>query len=530
MEIQGYKNLLHLSMNAAIGDLIQIRPRTTGFEASRRSFLENMVAMNDAGDAAPKCVKGESAGNAPVLDDELLEGLSGEGLSNFLNALPDMVCVCVDGNIRYINAAGATILGAPSADDFIGTPFQSLISNEFAFTIEDILRVIADEKEPTSMHFKGLHGERVSLSVCVRSFPLRGLQAFMITGQNLTRQEELSKAVQRGKVRFQRLVNRALDLICVLDDGVITYINQAGTTLLKVNHEKEVLGKPFNNFLHADYKDIMGSDLSDFVDDNSAELLPLRFVDIHQKPIDVAVRIASLDEDDRSRVMIEARDITAHNRAVRALRHSIETLEQRVEERTSALRDEISERRRAEEMLRHVASHDGLTDLPNRSLFMDRLDRAIAKAHRDGRKCAVMFIDLDGFKPVNDTYGHDKGDLLLRAVAKRLNASIRETDTAARFGGDEFVLVITDINDVDDCEPVAKKIMAHLNVPIKLEGVEAKISASIGIALYPDHGTTTEEVLKQADMAMYVVKGDGKNNFAFAGSKVHVEGFDGSNI
>ncbi len=472
----------------------------------------------------------ESAENAHALNDALLEGLSGEGLSDFLNTLSDLVCVCLDTKIRYINGAGAAMLGARCAGDLFDTPFQSLIGNEFAFAIEDILRVIADEAEPTPMHFKGVNDERISLSVRVRSFAFDGLQAFIITGQNLTRQEALSKAVQQGKVRFQRLVNGALDLICILENGVITYINHAGTTLLKAEQTENVIGRSLGDFLHPDYKDIMECDLNDLVSDDSSELLPLRFVDIHKKPIDVEVGIVALDEGDSTRFMIEARDITAHNRAVRALRDSIGTLEQRVAERTSALQDEIAERRLAEEMLRQVATHDGLTDLPNRSLFMDRLDRAIAKAHRDGRKCAVMFIDLDGFKPVNDTFGHSKGDLLLREVANRLKASIRETDTAARFGGDEFVLLITDIDKIEDAEPVAGKVLANLREPVNLDDVEVKISASIGIALYPDHGMTTEDVIKQADMAMYVVKDHGKNNFTFAGHDVHTTGLDGSGI
>jgi len=176
----------------------------------------------------------------------------------------------------------------------------------------------------------------------------------------------------------------------------------------------------------------------------------------------------------------------------------------------------VTERSRAEEMLRHVATHDGLTNLPNRSLMMDRLDKAINRAHRESKKCAVMFIDLDGFKPINDTLGHDMGDLLLREVATRLTSAVRETDTAARFGGDEFVLVLSDLAKPEDVVPVANKALEFLGQPVLLKGTPVHIGASIGIALYPDHGHSAEAILKQADMAMYGVKEGGKNAYAMA--------------
>ena len=245
-------------------------------------------------------------------------------------------------------------------------------------------------------------------------------------------------------------------------------------------------------------------------------LIPVRFVDISQNQIDAEIGITILDSGRGNNFMIEARDITAHNRAVTALRQSIENLEHRVVVRTRALQDEVSERRRAEEMLRHVATHDGLTDLPNRSLMMDRLDNAIARAKRNKSKCAVMFLDLDGFKPINDTLGHDKGDLVLREAATRLSECIRDSDTAARFGGDEFVLVLSDLNTAEDSVMVAKKVLRVLSEPIELSGHTAQVGASIGIALYPDHGHNAETVLKHADIAMYDVKGSGKNNYAFA--------------
>ncbi|MFC1673109.1 diguanylate cyclase domain-containing protein [Pseudomonadota bacterium] len=449
---------------------------------------------------------------------DIIHEMSTDALSHMLDALSDMVCVCMDGNIRHINTPGLAILGASAQDDLLGVSFQSLICDDFAASTDDILSVIAAETDPTPMRIKGLSGEISSLAVCGKALPELGPNAYMVTAHNLTRQLELSQAVRDSEARFGKLVDSALDFICVLENNLITYVNQAGLNLLKAAVKDEVVGKPLCEFMHADYQGIMDGDIHELVDEGN-DLIPLRFVDISQNNIDVEVGITVITDGVTPRYMLEARDITAHNRAVTDLRQSIETLEQRVEERTRELQDEVMERRRAEEMLRHVASHDGLTDLPNRSLLMDRLDKAIHRAHRDDKKCAVMFIDLDGFKPVNDTLGHEKGDLLLRGVAGRLAASVRETDTAARFGGDEFVLVLTDLAKTDDVRPVAKKMLKALAQPFDLDGSPANIGASIGIALYPDHGEKAEEILKQADIAMYDVKGSGKNDFVVAGDR-----------
>lgn len=446
--------------------------------------------------------------------EDIIHEMSATALSDMLDALSDVVCVCIDGKIRHANATAISVLGAKTQDDLLGVTFQSLVCDDFVSGLGDLLAVLAEETEPTPLHVTGSDGRISSLGVKVRHLPELGSTAYAVTAQNITLQVALSQAVRESESRFSKLVDSALDLICVMQGGVITYVNQAGLTLLKADFKDEVVGKNIDQFIHPDYQGIIDDDIHEFIDGDA--LIPMRFVDISLNRIDVEVGISVLEDGTDPRYMIEARDITAHNRAVTALRQSIENLEQRVVERTSELQEEVMERRRAEEMLRHVASHDGLTDLPNRSLLMDRVDRAITHAHRDTKKCAVLFIDLDGFKPINDTLGHDKGDVVLREVATRLTASVRETDTAARFGGDEFVLVLTDLEKTSDAEHVAKKVLTQLALPIDLGDGRAQIGASIGIAFYPDDGENTADVMKQADNAMYDVKAAGKNNYAMA--------------
>lgn len=173
---------------------------------------------------------------------------------------------------------------------------------------------------------------------------------------------------------------------------------------------------------------------------------------------------------------------------------------------------DITERKDFENDIQHMAQHDALTHLPNRALFNDRLQQAIATAQRNKARLALMFIDLDKFKPVNDTYGHGVGDLLLKEVALRIQDCLRESDTAARIGGDEFVVLLPAIETQQDAGKVGQKILHALNQPFVLAGHTLDISGSIGVAIYPQHGKDEKLLVKSADIAMYHAKKNGRNN------------------
>ncbi len=178
--------------------------------------------------------------------------------------------------------------------------------------------------------------------------------------------------------------------------------------------------------------------------------------------------------------------------------------------------NDITERKQSEEKIRHMATHDGLTDLPGLKLARDRLSMAMNAARRYNTAAAVMFMDLDGYKAVNDTYGHEAGDEVLREVAARLRSGMRETDTVARVGGDEFLLVVTEMQSPEFAAEIADKVVQLMSQPIILKGRQTSISASIGIALYPRDGDDVDGLIRLADGAMYRVKNSGKNGFAFA--------------
>lgn len=176
---------------------------------------------------------------------------------------------------------------------------------------------------------------------------------------------------------------------------------------------------------------------------------------------------------------------------------------------------DVTERRNAEEKLRHLATHDPLTDLPNRALFSDRLDAAAARADRSGTKFAVLFLDLDNFKRVNDAFGHRHGDELLKRIATRLTTGLRGTDTVARFGGDEFAVLVEGLDNPISVVPVLEKVINQVAQPMVLRTSKVGVTTSIGVSIYPDNGDGADELLQASDTALYAAKLAGKNAYAF---------------
>jgi diguanylate cyclase (GGDEF)-like protein/PAS domain S-box-containing protein len=176
---------------------------------------------------------------------------------------------------------------------------------------------------------------------------------------------------------------------------------------------------------------------------------------------------------------------------------------------------DVTERKAAEDRVVHLAQYDALTDLPNRVLLTDRLGQVIKAAQRDGSKVAVVFADLDRFKEVNDSLGHDAGDVLLQTVAQRLSEALRAEDTVARMGGDEFVVVLQDLRLAEDAAVIAQKLLESLIEPVMLEGQEITVTASMGISVFPDDAANVQDMLRNADTAMYVAKGAGRNAYRF---------------
>ncbi|MBU1453544.1 MAG: GGDEF domain-containing protein, partial [Proteobacteria bacterium] len=187
---------------------------------------------------------------------------------------------------------------------------------------------------------------------------------------------------------------------------------------------------------------------------------------------------------------------------------------------------DISERKATEKQFHHQLYHDALTNLPNRSLFQERLRLALCQVRRYNHSLAVMFLDIDGFKEINDSFGHAFGDTLLQTFSARLKSCLREGDTLARISGDEFTILIPLITSRMDTKKIAQKIIKEFEIPFQTEHHEITIGVSIGIALSPGDSDSDEELIQKADLAMYYVKHHGKNGFAYCEESERQSGYN----
>jgi diguanylate cyclase (GGDEF)-like protein/PAS domain S-box-containing protein len=295
--------------------------------------------------------------------------------------------------------------------------------------------------------------------------------------------ETAKNELWRREEYFRSLIENASDIITILDEhGVISYTSPSTERILGYKPQ-ELMGKNISEFIHKD-------DLPNFThtlaiiakSSNSTSSAEFRFRHKSNswyilEAVGKNLRVESII----SGIVINSRDIT--------------------------------QRRHAEETIRHLAYYDPLTGLPNRILFLDRFKIALAQARRNKHLLAAMFLDLDHFKTINDTLGHTIGDNLLRAVADRLTNCLREGDTVARMGGDEFTLLLPQIDQPKDVSKTAQKILEALKSPFYFEGHELHITFSIGITVYPSDGEDVQTLLKNADLALYRAKASGRNMY-----------------
>ncbi|MCH8921085.1 MAG: EAL domain-containing protein, partial [Chloroflexi bacterium] len=315
------------------------------------------------------------------------------------------------------------------------------------------------------------------------------IQYFVAMIENVTERKQAEEALGRLSRQNELLLNSAGEGIYGLDlEGKTTFVNPAAARMIGWE-VKELIGKPQHDILHHSKPD--GS--------------PYPWASC---PIYAALNDGSVNHVDSE--VFWRRDGTSFPVEYA----STPILDERGELAGAVVtfRD-ITERKQAEETIKHLAYHDALTNLANRTMFEDRLAVTLAQARRKGRMAAVMFLDLDQFKVVNDTVGHALGDRLLQSVAERLTGLVRDGDTVARVGGDEFTLLLAEVERVEEVAEVAERVLDALRQPWVLNGHEFRITTSIGIAMFPSDGEDADSLLSNADTAMYRAKDQGRDNY-----------------
>ena len=414
-------------------------------------------------------------------------------IEKVLDNLPVGVAVnTIDkGNIGYANQKFLEIYGGWNRNDFadLETFFARIYpdADEREVVRQKILRDIAtgdqDKMRWDDMRITCRDGtEKI---VAVRNIPMPEMNLMISTVQDVTDQKLTEQALRESERRYQVMAESSPVGIFRLDtEGRCSHVNKAWREIAGMTMS-QVLGRSWDLAVHP----------------GDAE----RVSDLWT----AAVR-------ERRTFKTECRFKCSSGTTTWVL-CQIEPImdrEQRLEGYIGSITD-ISRRKRTEEEIRQLAYYDTLTLLPNRYFFLEQLERALATAQRTQRHVALLFCDLDNFKDINDSLGHDKGDILLKTIAVRLSGCIRRGDTLCRLGGDEFVLLLPSVRRDREVVSVARKIQRAMAQPFDLDGHEAYSTTSIGIAVFPDDGEEVQTLLKHADMAMYVAKGKGRNRYQF---------------
>jgi diguanylate cyclase (GGDEF)-like protein/PAS domain S-box-containing protein len=418
---------------------------------------------------------------------------------HFMRALIDAIPNPVyfkdrEGRYQVKNRAWEELFGG--GHDWTGKTVRDIFGAEVAAQHEERDRMLLERPAATTyeMVMPTTEGERREMLYNKVSFVDQHGDVAGLIGiiTDVTRYKETERALEASEARFRVLTESSIDLISVVDEtGILLYQSAALRHLLGYD-PADTLGKNVHNMVHRD----------------------------------------------------DAEHVRAAFRRIVESRHLTEPVEFRLRHRNGSWRTfeslgtnclgnphikgvvwnsrDITDRKVIQQRIQHLAYHDNLTGLPNRGLLQDRLARAIARADRSGKKVAVLFIDLDNFKNINDTLGHDVGDELLRQVSRRLTECVRLEDTIARQGGDEFIVLLDQLDDGRNASIVAQKILNSLRHPITLGGTEQHVSGSVGIAVYPEDGRDAQTLMKNADTAMFHGKSMGKNTYQYFTAQMNI--------
>jgi len=409
--------------------------------------------------------------------------------TELLRVISNLVCVLEDGRLTYINPAGVEMLGARTEKDVLGHELAEFIHADYADLIALGIDAFAEEEAGVPLKLRPLNAVPFDVLMRVRALKETGATgAFMVECRDISNHIRASEEARKREQRLANVLGTVRDAIITIDQkGKVQSINAAG---------ERMFGYPKNH--------ILGQNIS--------MLMPNQYAQHHDNYLDRYIK-TGVSELVNSSMEFEGQHADGTRFPIEL--SVTEMMEGTQRLFTGVIRD-ITERKKAMDKIQHLAHHDALTNLPNRNLYIERVGRAIYRSRRSGKPLALMFLDLDKFKPINDELGHEAGDIVLKTVAQRMLACVRQSDTVARFGGDEFVAILENLDCAESASVVAQKLLKSLTKPIDVtDGNTATVGASIGISIFPEDGETMDDLARAADEAMYTVKEGGRNNFKF---------------
>jgi diguanylate cyclase (GGDEF)-like protein/PAS domain S-box-containing protein len=430
--------------------------------------------------------KGNAGGPGNKISEELLQTV-------FIQAGDGIFLISDQSTIIEANPSGCEMLGF-SRDEIIGLPLMNYVPSDEMMPLAEKLGRLATEKQViTESALLRKDGTRIEMEISARM-----LSNGQIVGlaRNITSRIQSEQARRESAEKFRSLVEHSLDGIVIVDEnGLIVEWNRGQEHITKMARA-DVLGKPIWEIEYL----LMTEDLR-----------------LETTPAQMEQRIREILASGDGHEINQPRETTFHG--ANGVRHNVEimtyTYQTSLGYRMGSIVRDITERKLDQQRIEYLATHDSLTNLPNRQTFQDRLELALDRALRKQRSIlALMFLDIDHFKQVNDSYGHDCGDHLLKVTARRLQHCLRKSDTVARLSGDEFVIINEDVNSLENCEMIARKILTTLAEPVEFEGKQFQTSVSIGISLHSPENDDAATLLRQADTAMYSAKQD-RNCFKF---------------
>ena len=392
--------------------------------------------------------------------------------------------VLVDNELRfrYVNPAFERLFGYSLAE-VEGRPVALLVPD------------LANRPAPSGAHAalvaESFEGEKIrrtkdgrSIPVMLNVAPIRDgegrANGFVGTMFDLTPIKIAEAALMESEARYRQFINDSPLGVLITQNGLVRFANPALTALLGWS-QQEIIDQPF---------------LPHVLEEDRAMV-----ADIHQR----RMRGEAVPDSYVCRVVVRSGDVRYWRMAVRTIDWNGPA--------GHAVVSDVTELKEAEDKLERIAHFDALTAIPNRVLLADRMRQALAQCMRSGKTMAVCYLDLDGFKPINDHWGHEAGDQLLKEMARRLTACLRAGDTVARLGGDEFVMLLLNLDNLDECEGALSRVLAAIAQPVMVGGQQVTVTASIGVSLYPSDAGDTDMLLRHSDQAMYMAKEAGRNRY-----------------